>query len=74
MCKNVSSLTDEEFRLNQNYPNPFNPTTKIRYDLPNSDFVNIDIYDIKVFKVKSFINTNQGTGQRVVTWDASQRV
>ncbi len=32
----ISSEVPSKFRLEQNYPNPFNPTTKIKFDIPNS--------------------------------------
>ena len=37
--------TPKQFKLYQNYPNPFNPSTKIKYALPKSDDVRIEIYN-----------------------------
>ena len=34
------------FYLFQNYPNPFNPSTTIRFDMPKSGLVKLNIYDI----------------------------
>ena len=34
-----------EFSLNQNYPNPFNPETTISFNLAQSGFVSLKIYD-----------------------------
>ena len=34
-----------KFNLYQNYPNPFNPVTKIRFDLPEKDIINISVYN-----------------------------
>ena len=59
------------FALHQNYPNPFNPTTILSYDLPESEFVSIDIYDLMGRRVKSLINNNQDAGYRSVYWDAT---
>ncbi len=40
-----SGLTNK-FSLFQNYPNPFNPSTKIKFVIPKSSFVNLKVYDI----------------------------
>ena len=33
------------FNMSQNYPNPFNPVTKVNYQLPKTEYVNITLYD-----------------------------
>jgi hypothetical protein len=41
----VSNNIPEEFSLSQNYPNPFNPVTLIKYQLPQSAYTSIKLYD-----------------------------
>ena len=63
-------LVPDVFALHQNYPNPFNPTTQIRYDLPEDQFVSITIYDVMGRKIRSLMNTNQTAGYHTIRWDA----
>ena len=42
--------------MRQNYPNPFNPATTIKFDLPVSDLVSIQIFDITGKRVKELAN------------------
>ncbi len=70
--KERKSGIPESFSLSQNYPNPFNPTTNINYDIPNSSFVNITIYNELGQKVISLINKEQKAGKYVVSFDASK--
>ena len=63
-------MVPEIFALHQNYPNPFNPTTQIRYDLPEDQFVSIAIYDVMGRKIRSLMNTGQTAGFHSVRWDA----
>ncbi|MDP8201176.1 MAG: SBBP repeat-containing protein [Candidatus Tenebribacter burtonii] len=53
-----------------NYPNPFNPSTTISFSVTqNSDFVNLEIYNIKGKKVKQLIGDHLSVGQHSVVWD-----
>lgn len=45
-----------EFILYQNYPNPFNPMTTIRYAVPKTINVEIDIFNILGQEVYSLVN------------------
>ena len=63
-------LIPDVFTLHQNYPNPFNPTTRIRYDLPNPEYVSINIYNLLGYKIKSLIKAEQEAGHKSVIWDA----
>ena len=43
--------------------------TKIVYDLPNDEWVNIAIYDIRGRKIRSLVNQNQNLGRYEIRWD-----
>ena len=58
------------FDLNQNYPNPFNPSTKISYQIPQTEFVTLEIYNALGEKVRTLVNEVQETGYYEVEWDA----
>lgn len=41
----ISNNIPSKFNLYQNYPNPFNPSTKIKFDLPESAEVTLSIFN-----------------------------
>jgi hypothetical protein len=62
----------QEFYLRQNFPNPFNPITNIRFEVPNSTPVTINIYNAVGQLVTTLINGQAfAPGTYSVTWDAS---
>ncbi|NIS38391.1 T9SS type A sorting domain-containing protein [Candidatus Saccharibacteria bacterium] len=51
------------------YPNPFNESTVIKYSIPSSDQVTVNIYDLKARLVKRLFNGEQTAGEHFVNWD-----
>jgi hypothetical protein len=61
-----------EFALDQNYPNPFNPVTLIRYSLPLSSIVSIDVFDSLGRHVAQLVSGQQSAGNHEVSFDAGE--
>jgi len=61
----------DKFYLKQNYPNPFNPRTIINYELPITNYVELNIYNINGQKVATIVSGKQNVGFHSVEWDAS---
>ncbi len=59
------------YQLMQNYPNPFNPSSKIRYALPFSSNVKIEIYNILGEKIKELVNEQKNTGYYEVNFNTT---
>jgi hypothetical protein len=55
--------------LAQNYPNPFNPETAIRFELPKSAFVTIQVYNTIGQKIRTLIAEPRITGDHIINWD-----
>ena len=59
------------FELSQNYPNPFNPTTHIKFGLPKTSRVKIELYNLLGQKVDTILENFLNSGYYVVDYDAS---
>ena len=59
-----------EYKLFQNYPNPFNPFTDISYQIPESGFVSLILYNAIGQKVKTLVSEFQYNGSYSVRFDA----
>jgi len=64
----VESLSDN-FNLMQNYPNPFNPSTEIRFGIPRSSRVKLEVYDALGLKVAVLVDERLAAGHHIATFD-----
>lgn len=74
----VEDLTDigEEtsmelnFKLYENYPNPFNPSTHIKYSIPNTTDVKLEVFNLIGEKISTLVNEVKQPGTYDVTFSA----
>lgn len=63
-------LIPNDFILYQNYPNPFNAQTKIKFYIPNSEFVTLKVYDILGREIVELVNEFLPAGAYEVVLDS----
>ena len=52
-----------------NFPNPFNSSTRIYYQIPSNEHVNINIISINGNHIKTLVNNIHNNGKYTVHWD-----
>ncbi len=60
----------EKILLNQNYPNPFNPSTTISFEIPQTSYVRLVVFDMLGRKVSTLIDGERAAGTYFQTWEA----
>ncbi len=64
-----SSTMPNKFILHQNYPNPFNPSTIITFEIPNDEFVELNIFNLAGQKIKTILQGNKFQGIHKAQWN-----
>ncbi len=67
----TSTTVPMVYDLKQNYPNPFNPSTTIKFQIPNSNLVTLEIYNLLGQKVATLVNEKLTAGRHTVEWNAA---
>jgi hypothetical protein len=73
-ASDVSAIKDYQhsginnFQLKQNYPNPFNPVTTIKFQIPNSKFTTLKVYNILGEEVSTLVSKKMNPGNYTYTF------
>jgi hypothetical protein len=59
------------YELFQNYPNPFNPSTLIRYSVPKTSDVKIEIFDLFGRNISTLVNVRKSAGEYSINFDGT---
>ena len=65
----VGDTPPVELALHPGAPSPFSQSTRIDYDLPASDRVRIDVYDVTGKRVRTLVDEQRPAGRFGATWD-----
>lgn len=68
--ENSSIPTD--YKLEQNYPNPFNPSTTIKFSLPKTSDVKLQVIDVLGKVVETLVDEEVKAGNYKINFDASR--
>jgi len=71
--RKIETDIPSSFSLYQNYPNPFNPETDIKFEIPKSVYVKLNIYDINGRTLECLVNEEMNPGIYKVNWNASNQ-
>lgn len=69
--ENISSVVPAGFYLKQNYPNPFNPETLISFNIPESGFVKLAVYDMLGREIAKLFNGELNAGSYSYNFNAT---
>lgn len=59
-----------DYKLYQSFPNPFNNTTRIKFDLPVSQNITINVFDILGRKIRTLVNNIvYSAGNHFIDWN-----
>ncbi len=67
------NVSPREFILFPNYPNPFNPETTIKYQLPTTSDVSLQIYNLFGQLVTTLVDEMKPAGYYAVRWNGKDR-
>ena len=72
LSENINSKVPEKFILHQNYPNPFNPVTNLEFEIPESGFVSLKVFDMLGKETADLVNEKLSPGKYTVTFSGSE--
>lgn len=64
-----STTLPSEFALHANQPNPFSRQTTVRFALPTSEHVQLEVFDIMGRRVGTLADGTFEAGEHAVSWD-----
>lgn len=62
-----------QHRLHQNTPNPFNPSTRIDFELPRAEAVDLSVYDVAGRQLATLVHGVLQGGRHHVVWNGQDR-
>jgi hypothetical protein len=65
----ADGYTPQRYTLGQNTPNPFNPSTIIRFNIPEDNFIKLSVYNLVGQKIKSLVQDWLPAGTHCIHWD-----
>ena len=65
-------IENEKLKI-ENYPNPFNPETRITFNLPETEHVNLSVYNLKGQLVKILADEILPAGNNSLIWDGRNK-
>ncbi|MBV6477481.1 MAG: hypothetical protein HGGPFJEG_00220 [Ignavibacteria bacterium] len=68
----VPGSSHESYFKAKNFPNPFNPSTTISFELPQSTYVSITVYDRLGREVVVLLDQNLDSGEHSVEFNATE--
>jgi hypothetical protein len=67
----INKLYPGKINLQQNYPNPFNPQTTIKWSMPLSGIVSLEVYNLQGQLIEHLFDGYKEVGMHEQEWDAT---
>jgi uncharacterized delta-60 repeat protein len=69
--KTDTDVLPDFFTLEQNYPNPFNPNTRIKFSIPKTSFITLEVFNSIGEKVGVLVSEELSSGTYLYNWNAA---